>query len=155
MVERGDELDVRREQHAVAEDVAGHVADADDREVVVWTSMPSSRKWRLTDSHAPRAVIAHRLVVVAGRAAGGERVAEPEAVLRRDPVRDVRERGRALVGGDDEVRVVAVVADDVRRRHDARRRAIGVGEVEQAADERPVALDDLRRAAPRGRPAAA
>ena len=22
-----------------------------------WTSVPSSRKWRLTDSHAPRAVI--------------------------------------------------------------------------------------------------
>ena len=50
---------------------------------------------------------AHLLVVVAGRAAGGEGVAEPEAVLGRDRVRDVGERRRALVGGDDEVRVVA------------------------------------------------
>ena len=61
---------------------------------------------------------AHRLVVVAGRAARGEGVAEPEALLERDGVGGVGERGRALVGGDDEVGVVAVVAHDVRRRHD-------------------------------------
>ena len=34
VVERGDQLDVPRAQHAVAEHVAGHVADADDRERV-------------------------------------------------------------------------------------------------------------------------
>ena len=34
VVERGDELDVVRQQHAVAEHVARHVADADDGEVV-------------------------------------------------------------------------------------------------------------------------
>ena len=34
VVERGDEPDVLRQQHAVAEDVAGHVADAGDREVL-------------------------------------------------------------------------------------------------------------------------
>jgi hypothetical protein len=32
VIEGGDELDRRREQHAVAEDVARHVADAGDRE---------------------------------------------------------------------------------------------------------------------------
>ena len=58
---------------------------------------------------------AHRLVVVADRAAGGERVAEPEAVVLGDAVGDVGERRGALVGGDDEVGVVAVVADDARR----------------------------------------
>ena len=47
-------------------------------------------------------------MVVALRAARGERVAEPEAVLERDRVGGVRERRRALVGGDDEVRVVLV-----------------------------------------------
>ena len=76
----------------------------------VWMSMPSSRKWRL--HRLPRAARgdAHRLVVVARRAAGGERVAEPEAVLDRDLVGDVGEGRGALVGGDDEVGVVAVVA---------------------------------------------
>lgn len=34
VVEGGDQTDVLGEQHAVAEDVAGHVADADDREVL-------------------------------------------------------------------------------------------------------------------------
>ena len=133
MVERGDEPDVAREQHAVAEHVARHVADADDGEVGrLRRRCPSSRKWRFTDSQAPRAVIAHRLVVVAGRAARGERVAEPEAVLDRDLVGDVGERGGALVGRDDEVRVVAVVAHDVGRRHDLAVDEV-VGEVEQAA----------------------
>ena len=58
VVERGDELDVLGEQHAVAEHVARHVADADDGEVGRrCTSMPSWRKWRVTDTHAPFAVI--------------------------------------------------------------------------------------------------
>ena len=46
-----------RQQHAVAEHVAGHVADADDGEVLRLGVEPSSRKWRLTDSQAPLAVM--------------------------------------------------------------------------------------------------
>ena len=57
---------------------------------------------------------AHLLVVVAGRAARRERVAEPEAARDGDLVGDVGERRGALVGRDDEVGVVAVVADDLR-----------------------------------------
>ena len=34
MIERGDEADVLRQQHAVAEHVTGHVADADAGEVL-------------------------------------------------------------------------------------------------------------------------
>ena len=110
-----------RQQHPVAEHVAAHVADADDREVLVWMSTPSSRKCRLTRLPGPARGDAHRLVVVARRAAGGERVAQPEAVVGRDAVGDVGERGRALVGGDDEIGVVAVVADHPRRGHDLAR----------------------------------
>ena len=110
-------------------------------------STPSSRKCRLTLSHAPRGGDAHRLVVVALRPAGGERVAEPEPVGRGDLVGDVGELRGALVRGDDEVGVVAVVADDVRRR-DGLGAPVGsgdevVGDVEQPGDERPVAGDDL------------
>ena len=85
---------------------------------------------------------AHRLVVVAGRAARGERVTEPEAVLGRDAVREVRERGRPLVGGNDEVRVVVVVADDVGRRHGLAADEV-VGQVEEALHQDAVAGDDL------------
>ena len=58
---------------------------------------------------------AHRLVVVAVGAAAGEGVAEPEAALERDGVGDVGEGRGALVGGDDEIGIVAVVDDDVGR----------------------------------------
>ncbi len=84
----------------------------------------------------------HALVVVARRPARRESVAEPEAVLGRERIRDVREGGGSLVGGDDEVRVVAIDADDVGRRHDLPGRQ-RVGHVEQSSDEQPVALDDF------------
>ena len=79
-------------------------------------------------------------MVVAGAAAGGRGVAEPVAVLLADRVGVVGEGRGALVGGDDEVRVVAVDAHHLRRRHD---RGAGevVGEVEQGAQVVLVAGD--------------
>ena len=95
---------------------------------------------------------AHLLVVVAGRAARGEGVVEPEAVIARQRIGDVGEGGGALVGRDHEIGIVAVVAHDVRR---AARPALDVvvGDVEQAADQGLVAGDAfglglLARAAP-------
>ena len=49
---------MRRQQHAVSEHVAGHIADADDREIVVWMSVPIFTEMPLDDSQAPRAVMA-------------------------------------------------------------------------------------------------
>ena len=77
-------------------------------------------------------------MVVAGRAAGGERVTQPEAVRLGDLVGDVGERRGALVGGDHHVRVVAVVPDHVLRRHDLAADDV-VGDVEQRGDELLVA----------------
>ena len=74
---------------------------------------------------------AHLLVVVAGRAAGGEGIAEPEIVLVRDAVGDVGEGRGALVGGDHEIGIVAVVAHDIRRRDHAVAPVEIVGDVEQ------------------------
>src|SRR5438128_412811 len=78
---------------------------------------------------------AHLLVVVAGRAAGREGVVEPEAVLPRDGVGEVGERGRALVGGDNEIGIVVVMAHDVVGRDNL---LVGevVGDVEQGGDEK-------------------
>ena len=94
----------------------------------------------------------HRLVVVAHGAAGRERVTEPEPVGHRDLVGDVGELRRALVGRDDEVGVVGVVAHDVGRRHGLHRAVFAgdevVGDVEQARDERAVAGLDLGGARP-------
>jgi hypothetical protein len=56
-------------------------------------------------------------VVVAGGAPRGERVAEPVVVFDRNRVGDIRERGRALVGGDYEIRIVAFVPHHVDGRN--------------------------------------
>lgn len=96
----------------------------------------------MTDSQRAAGGDAHALVVVTGRAARGEGVTEPEVVLEGDLVGDVGERRGALVGGDDEVRVVLVVAHHVLRRHDLARDQV-VGDVEQRRDEGAVAGDAL------------
>ncbi len=110
VVERADQLDVPRQQHAVAEHVARHVADADDGEVLGLDVDAHLAEMAL--DRFPRAARgdAHLLVVVAGRAARGEGVAEPEAVVGGDPVGDVGEGRRALVGRDHQIGVVAVAA---------------------------------------------
>jgi hypothetical protein len=59
-------------------------------------------------------------------------------VLGRDRIGDVGERGGTLVGRDDQIRIVGVVAHAVLRMHDVAVDEI-VGDVEQAVDEQPVA----------------
>ena len=121
-----------RQQHAIAEHVAGHVADAHHREVgrlrvdAHLAEMPLDAFPRTLGGDA------HRLVVVADAAAGRERVAQPMAVLGADGVGEIGERGRALVGGDDEIRVVSIDAHDLRRRHRLAGHQV-VGDVQQAA----------------------
>ena len=143
MVERGHQPDVGREQHAVAEDVTGHVADPDAGEVLALAVAAHLAEMPLHRLPGAAGGDAHRLVVVAGRPAGSECVAEPEAVVDRDAVGDVGERRGALVGGHDEVRVVRVVANHPRRRHDAAVRRPVVRHVEKGSDEGLVALDAL------------
>ena len=156
VVEGRDQPGVLGAQQPVAEHVAAHVADADRGELLGLAVDAALAEVPLHRDPGAAGGDAHRLVVVADRAAGGERVAEPEAVVVRDAVGDVGERRRALVGGDDEVGVVAVVADHVGGRH---RLAVDqvVGDVEQPADERLVAghaLGQPRVAVAPGRAAA-
>ncbi len=132
-------LDVLAQQHAVAEHVAGHVADADAGEVLLLAV--AAERAEVALDRFPRAARgdAHALVVVAHRAAGGERVVQPEPVRLGDAVGDVGEGRGALVGGDHQVRIVGVVADHAgRRQHRAVRRQV-VGDVQQAVDEALVA----------------
>ena len=142
VIERADHLDVRREQHGVAEDVARHVADADDREVLALNVRPELAEVALDRLPPTLRRDAHRLVVVAGAAAGGESVAEPEVVIGGDGVGDVGERRRAFVRGDDEIRIVRIAAGHLRRREHFIAAQV-VGEIEHAAQQRLVALDAL------------
>ena len=88
---------------------------------------------------------AHFLVVVAGRAAGGEGIAEPEIVRYRQLVGDVGERRRSLIGRDHKIGIVAVMAHHVGRRdHAGRSGSDIVGDIEQRRDEHFVGGDAFR-----------
>ena len=113
VVERRDQPNVLGQQHSVAEHVAAHVADADDGEVLGLGVDAHFAEVAFDAFPCALGGDAHRLVVVADRAAGGERVAEPEAVGLRDLVGDIGERRRALVGRHHEVGVVTVAAHDI------------------------------------------
>lgn len=100
VVEGGHQLQLVRHQQAVAEHVAGHVADADDADVVLLHVDAALAEVPLHADPGALGGNPHALVVVAGGAARGEGVAEPEAVLGGDAVGDVGEGRRALVRGD-------------------------------------------------------
>ncbi len=138
MVESGNQANVFREQHAVAEHVAGHVADTGNGEVLGLRVDAEFAEMPLDRLPSAARCNAHAFMVVTRRAARCECVAEPMAVFDRDRVGDVRERCGALVSSDDEVRVVAIAPDDAVARNDFALDEV-VGEVEQAANERLVA----------------
>ena len=135
VVKRCDQAGVGCAQHAVAEHVAAHVAHADDGEVVFVRVDPKLTEVALRGLPGTSGGDAHFLVVVAVRPTGGEGVTQPEAAGGRDCVGHVGEARRALVCGDHEVGVFAVVYDGALR---ADGRAVGievVGDVQQRADE--------------------
>ena len=142
VVEGGQKLGVLRQQHAVAEHVARHVADAGHGERRGLDVLVELAEVALHQFPGAARGDAHLLVVVARRAARGEGVVQPVAVFLGERIGDVGEGGGALVGGDHEIGIVAVVAHDLGRRAHA---ALGVvvGDVEQAADQRLVAVDAL------------
>ena len=134
MVEGGDQPDLLRKQHAVAENVARHVADTDDGEGLALDVAVHFAEMALDRFPGAARRNADLLVIVAGRAAGGEGVVEPEMVRLADRVRRVGEGRRALVGGDDEIGIVAVMAHDILRRRHLRAMQI-VGNGKQARNE--------------------
>ncbi len=142
VIERGHQPQVRRPQQAVAEHVARHVADADDGHCVAVGILAD--RAGVTANALPRTAggDAHRFVVVPNAAAGSKSIAQPKPVLGRDAVGHIAEGGRTLVGGNDEVRVVAVVAHHIDRRHHMPIDDV-VGDVEEAGDERPVTRQAL------------
>src|SRR5690625_5559746 len=99
-------------KHAVAEHVSAHVADAGDRELVVFhidAEFPEVAGDRLPGAAGRDA---HAFVVVAVGAAGGEGVTGPGLVLGGGGGCQVGQGGGALVGRRDEVRGGSVAGGD-------------------------------------------
>ena len=89
MIERADQLGVFRQHHAVAEDVAGHVTDADTDEVFGLDVLAGLAKVTLDGFPGAAGGDAHLLVVVADAAARREGIAQPESVIERDAIGDI------------------------------------------------------------------
>jgi len=137
VIEGGDQAQRFRQQHAVAEHVARHVAAAGGTDRVGLDVDPHLEEMPLNrDPRAARGN-AHFLVVVPVRAAACERIAKPEFALERDAVGDVGEGRGPLVGGDDEIGIVAIVDDHAGRVDDPVVDDV-VGDRQQRADEYPV-----------------
>ncbi len=137
MIESRQQADLPGKEHAVAENIAAHVADADDGEgfpLDVPAHFPEMAFHALPGTAGGNT---QNLVIVAAGAAAGEGVPQPETVLGADGVGRIGKVGRPLVGGDDQVRVVIVVGHDPWRTHHLVADPI-VGQVEQAAHQRPV-----------------
>ena len=156
VVKGRNQPDVLGEQHAVAEHVTTHVADTGDGEILGLGIDPHLTE--MTPDRLPGTLggDAHRLVVIADRTTGGERVTEPKPVGVGDVVGDIGEGRGALVRGDNKIGVVAVTAHHPRRSHHLSTGPLDltgtldptgtlniVGDVEQAGHEQPVAGDSL------------
>ena len=131
-------MGLRAEQHAVAEDVTRHVADADHGEGLGLDIAIEFAEVALDRFPGAAGGDAHLLVVVTHRTAGGKGVAEPEVAIEGDGVGGVGKARGALVGGNDQIGVLGVASDDIRRGDDLVGHEI-VGDVEQGGDEDLVA----------------
>ena len=118
VIERGDEFDRLRQEHSIPEHVARHVADAGDRERLCLDVDVHFAEVAPDGFPCAARRDAHLLMVVSRRPAACESIAEPEAPAQRNLVRDVRERCRAFIGGNDKVGVVAIAADCAGWRRD-------------------------------------
>ena len=140
MVEGGDQADLLGQQHAVAKDVAGHIADTDHGERFGLDILAHLAEVTLDRFPGAAGGDAHFLVVISGRPARGECIAEPEVELfRGQAIGGVREGRRALVGGDHQIGVLIIPALGRARMNHGLIDNI-VGQVEQAANEGLVGL---------------
>ena len=149
VVERAHQPGVLGEQHTVAEHVARHVADPDAGKICGLAIDADFTEVTLDRFPSTTGRDPHLLVVITDRAAGGEGIAQPVAILLAYLVGDVGEGGGTLVGGHHQVVVILVVthhgfgrdhlaADDV------------VSHIEQTADKQAITglallLDDGAR----------
>ena len=134
VVEGRQQTDVGREQHAVAEHIARHVADADTGEILTLAVAAESPEMPFHRLPSALGGDAHAFVVVADGAAGCEGIAQPEAVFGGNAIGDIGEGSGAFVGRDHQVRIIAVVSDHLLRMHDLAIDQV-VGDVEQSVDE--------------------
>ena len=131
------------QQHAVAEHVAAHVADAHGGEGLGLDVLAHFAEVALDRLPGPARGDSHGLVVVTDRATRGEGVAQPEAVVGGYAIGDVGEGRRTFVGRHDQIGVVVLPGHDAVRADHRPVGPDGVGDVQQARQEGLIGPDGL------------
>ena len=134
VVECGDQLQCFRKQHAVTKNVAGHVTDARDRDRFFLHVDTHFGEMALDRKPTTLGGDAHRLMVISNRAATGKSIAQPEIAFQRDGICGVGKCCCALVSGNNEIRIIPVMDNDIVGMHDTVVDDI-VGNRQQGADE--------------------
>ncbi len=140
VVERGHQLDLFGQQHAVAEHIAAHIADAHHGKGRCLDILARFPEVPLNALPGTAGGNTHLLVVVAGTAAGGKGIAQPEAVFIGQAIGDIRKGRGALVSGHHQIRVIAIMTDHGGRRHHLIPDPV-IGDIQQAANKFLVAGD--------------
>ena len=142
VVKRCHQPNLFRQQHAIAEDIASHVANTGHSKGLLLDVLALFTEVPLHTFPGAAGGDAHLLVVVACRAARGKGITQPKTVFVRQTVSDIRESRGPLVGSHDQIGVVLVVAHHPRGRHDRLPFPV-IGDIQQATDELLVAGDPL------------
>ena len=117
VVEGRHQLDLFRQQHAVAEHIAAHIADAHHGKGRCLDILARFPEVTLDAFPGTAGSNAHLFVVVAGAAARGKSITQPETVFFGQAIGDIRKGGGALVGGHHQIGIIAIMANHGGRRH--------------------------------------
>ena len=117
VVKRRHQLDRFGQQHAIAEHVTRHIADASNRDGILLHIDAHFQKVPLHRNPAAFRGNAHRFMVIPNRTAAGKSIAQPKSAFVGNGVGGVGKCRRALVCGNHEIRVFAIMDDDACGMH--------------------------------------
>ena len=117
MVEGCNQLDLLRQEHTVTEHVARHIANTCNRERLGLDILVELTEVPLHSFPCTARSDCHTFVIVTGRTTRCESIIEPEIMCLADRICRIGEGCRALIGSNNEIRIVIVVTNHFRRRH--------------------------------------
>ena len=142
VIKGAHQLNLVRQQHAVTEHIAGHVAYSHHAKQVALGIHIEVFEVAFNRLPGTAGGDAHFFVVVAVGTARGEGIAQPVAILDGNFVGDIREGRRAFIGSHDQIGIIFIVANNVFRRHHIATHQI-VSNIQQRADKNLIAGDAL------------
>ena len=111
------QLDMLRQQHTVAKNIAAHIANTNHREILFLDIHTHLAEVSLhSDPGTPRGNT-HPLVVVAVAATGGKGITEPEVIGPGNIIGCIGESSCALVCRHHQVGIAAIATDHIHRRN--------------------------------------